>query len=103
MKWICSRQGNTERLAEEKFGFERRVIKTAAMECGLKYEPDAAKFYFDTNTVNIYRSGFVINPSVPFLGASTDYKVYHPSDPTSPFELLEIKCLLQIQCMMFNF
>ena len=68
------------------------MIKTAAMKRGLKYEPDVAKFYFDTNTVNIYKSGFVINPSVPFLGASPDYKVYDPSDPISPFGLLEVKC-----------
>ena len=64
------------------------------MERGIKYEPDAAKFYFDTNTVNIYKSGFVINPSIPFLGASPDYRVYDPSEPISPYGLLEIKCPL---------
>ena len=64
------------------------------MERGIKYEPDAAKFYFDANTVNIYKSGFVINPTIPFLGASPDYKVYDPPDPISPYGLLEIKCPL---------
>ena len=62
------------------------------MERGIKYESDAAKFYFDTNTVNIYKSGFVINPSIPFLSASPDYKVYDRSEPISPYGLLEIKC-----------
>ena len=62
------------------------------MEREIKYESDAAKFYFDTNTVDIYKSGFVINPSIPFLGASPDYKVYDPSEPISPYGLLEIKC-----------
>ena len=43
------------------------VIKTAAMECGTKYEPDAAKLYFDTNMLKLYKSGFLINPSVSWI------------------------------------
>ena len=42
--------------------------------------------------MNIYKSGFVINPSIPFMGASPDYKVYDPSEPISCYGLLEIKC-----------
>jgi len=41
------------KLAEEIFAKDKRVITAAAKERGIKYEPDAAKFYFDTNTVNI--------------------------------------------------
>ena len=91
-KRIYSRRSDHAQLAEEIFATDKRLITTAAMERGIKYEPDAAKFYFDTNTVNIYKSGFVINPSIPFLGASPDYKVYDPSEPISPYGLLEIKC-----------
>jgi len=64
------------KLAEEIFAKDKRVITAAAKERGIKYEPDAAKFYFDTNTVSNtliktlwykhYKSGFVINPSIPF-------------------------------------
>ena len=91
-KRIYSRRADYAKLAEEIFATDRKVIKTAAMERGIKYEPDAAKFYFDTNTVNIYKSGFVMNPSILLLGASPDYKVYDPSEPISPYGLLEIKC-----------
>ena len=91
-KQIYSHRSDHANLAEEIFATDKRLIITAAMEHGIKYEPDAAKFYFDTNTVNIYKSGFVINPSIPFLGASPDYKVYDPPEPISPYGFLDIKC-----------
>jgi len=41
--------------------------------------------------VNIYPSGIVVSPKVPWMAATPDRKVYDPSaDP--PFGLLEIKC-----------
>ena len=39
---------------------------------------------------SVYDYGLVVNPSHPYLGASPDGKVFHPSS-TSPFGLLEIK------------
>ena len=60
-------QGDKAKLEEEVFTGEKKVIKTAAMECGTKYEPDAAKLYFDTNMVKLCKSGFLINPSVSWI------------------------------------
>ena len=38
----------------------------------------------------VYEAGLVINPSLPYLGASPDGKVFDPTDK-EPFGLLEIK------------
>jgi len=40
----------------------------------------------------VTKSGFLINPSWPFLGASPDGAVYDPSDHDHPYGFLEIKC-----------
>ena len=41
-KQIYSQRADCAKLAEEIFATDKRVITTAAMECGIKYEPDAA-------------------------------------------------------------
>ena len=38
------------------------------------------------------KSGFLINPSWPFLGVSPDGVVYDPSHHDNPYGFLEIKC-----------
>lgn len=38
----------------------------------------------------VYEAGLVINPSLPYLGASPDGKVFDPTD-NEPFGLREIK------------
>ena len=38
----------------------------------------------------VYETGLVVNPSLPFLGASPDGKVFDPTE-VEPFGLLEIK------------
>ena len=43
-KWFYSLQGDKAKLEEEIFTGEKKVIKTAAMECGTKYEPDALNY-----------------------------------------------------------
>ena len=40
----------------------------------------------------VTKSGFLVNPSVPFLGASPDGAVYDPSNSDQPFGFLEVKC-----------
>jgi len=37
-------------------------------------------------------SGFIVNPSFPYLGASPDAAVYDPSNDKQPFGFVEIKC-----------
>lgn len=88
-KDICVRRADFETLATRLF--KNKIIQTSAMKYGLEYEPIAAKLYSEVTDNNVYMCGFVINPSVPYLGASPDRKVF---DPTSlPHHgLLEIKC-----------
>ena len=40
----------------------------------------------------VIKSGFIINPSFPFLGASPDGAVYDPSNQDQPFGFVEVKC-----------
>jgi hypothetical protein len=88
-KDICCRKADFESLATRIL--QTKNIQTAAMKYGLEHEPEAAKLYSEITMNNVYRCGFVLNPSAPHLGTSPDRKVY---DPTSipQFGLLEIKC-----------
>ena len=83
---------------------KKKTVQTVAMKYGLEYESEAAQSYVNTRfvvvfvvrnrkikCVNVYRTGFVINPGCPFLGASPDFLVYDPSR-NEVFGLLEIKC-----------
>ena len=58
------------------------------MKYGLEHETDAAQSYVNTQFVNVYRAGFVINPGCPCLVASPDFLVYDPSR-NEVFGLLE--------------
>ena len=42
--------------------------------------------------LTVSTSGFIIDTSHPFLGASPNEAVYHPVDLQKPFGFLEIKC-----------
>lgn len=40
----------------------------------------------------MFESGFVVNSSIPYLGASPDGKIVDPHEGRNQFGLLEIKC-----------
>ncbi|XP_078681326.1 uncharacterized protein LOC144916167 isoform X1 [Branchiostoma floridae x Branchiostoma belcheri] len=89
-KDVCSRQKDFESLAQR---FQRKTVRTSAMERGLQLEPTAANVYAQHKGVNVYPIGFVINPSAPHLGCSPDRLVYDPTAPDDQkWGLLEIKC-----------
>ena len=50
----------------------------------------------------LYDAGLTVNPLWPYLGASPDGKVYDPSEPESPFGLLEIKCPYSLKDKTIN-
>ena len=88
-KRVAARKKDLESLVGQ---LKRTVKQTEAMKYGLAHEGEAAMIYADSKAANVKRTGFVINPGCPYLGASPDYIVF---DPTSvdAFGLLEIKCL----------
>ena len=92
-KRVCFRKSDFEGLVGK---LKKKPIQTTAMKHGLEHETDAAQSYVNTRFVNVYRTGFVINPGCPYLGASPDFLVYDPSR-NEVFGLLEIKCL---QCTL---
>ena len=61
------------------------------MKYGLQHEDEVAEFYAQHFGRNVFKVGFVINPSVPHLGCSLDRRVYDPSESSS-WGLFEIKC-----------
>ena len=87
-KQICSRKSDFEGLVSQ---LKKKTVQTAAMKNGLEHESEAAQSYVNTRFVNVYRTGFVINPGCPFLGTSPDFLVYDPTR-NEVFGLLEIKC-----------
>ena len=89
-KRVCSRRGNFESLSVDlhKVG----NVQTAAMKYGLEMEPIAAEQYAKTFGRNLFKVGFVINPTCSYLGCSPDRRVYDPDETSNPFRLLEIKC-----------
>lgn len=88
-KDICVRKADHEKLAVRLL--KSKNIQTAAMKYGLENKPVAAKMYSELTGNNVYLCGFVINPSIPYLGASPDRKVFDPNS-TPQYRLLEIKC-----------
>ena len=88
-KRVCSRRSNSESLVNQ---LQKKTVQTTAMKYDLEHETDAAQLYVNTRIVNVYRTGFVVNPGSPYLGASPDFLVYDPSRD-EVFGLLEIKCL----------
>jgi hypothetical protein len=89
-KRICSRRGNHAKLATELHS--SRNFQTSAMKHGIENEPVAAEQYARLFERNIFKVGFVINPSCYYLGCSPDRRVFDPSETNSPWGLLEIKC-----------
>ena len=80
-----------------------RILKptdftTPAMRYGIDNEKLAIEQYTQHQQANghpellVTKSGFIINPSFPFLGASTNEAVYDPSNQDQPFGFVEVKC-----------
>lgn len=73
----------------------QRILKethqTGAMKRGLELEADAIWEYCQIKRLNHYKSGFVVHPDAPWLGASPDGIVFDPSEQPQ-FGLVEIKC-----------
>ena len=90
-KSICSRQKDFEALAARLL--KRTKIQTAAMKYGLQHEDEVAEFYAQHFGRNVFKVGFLINPSVPHLGCSPDRRVYDPSESSS-WGFFEIKCCM---------
>ena len=49
------------------------------MRCRLEIEETAASAYYHEKHVNLYKNGIIINPGLPYLAVSPDYKVYDPN------------------------
>lgn len=88
-KRICSRKKDHESLAESLLSTNK--IQTAAMKFGLDHENEAAESYASLTGNNVFKAGFVINPSSCHLGTSPDRKVIDPN-AVPVYGLLEIKC-----------
>ena len=75
-----------------------KQFATPATSWGITYEPLAITKYTEYqhdhghDSLVVTASGFVINKTHPFLGASTDSSVYDPSNQNHPFRLMEVKC-----------
>lgn len=73
-KQICTRKKDIGSLTT---GLLKKMnMQTAAMKHGIQHEPDAAKLYGEVTVSNVLLSGFVINPSSPYLGTSPDRHIY---------------------------
>jgi len=89
-KRVAARKKDYESLIGQ---LKKKVRQTEAMKYGLEHEGEAAIIYSDSKAVNVRRTGFVVNPGCPQLGASPDYIVYDPANSDNVFGCLEIKCL----------
>lgn len=89
-KRICSRRSNFDSLATQFLS--NRTVTTSSMRFGIENEPVAAEMYAKDFGRNVYRVGFVINPTCSFLGASPDRRVFDPD--VNEWGLLEIKCTI---------
>ena len=87
-KRITGRRRDYETLADNLLSSKN--ITTAAIRHGIQHESIAAELYADLYQRNVYRVGFVINPSARHLGSSPDRIVY--DSEIEEFGLLEIKC-----------
>ena len=92
-KRVAARKKDYETLVAQ---LKKPVRQTEVMRYGLANEGSAAVTYAESKGVNVRRSGFVINPGCPHLGASPDYIVFDPNENDDPFGLMKAKCL---QCL----
>lgn len=73
------------------------LSNVTSVSYGSRYESVAKEQYLKLmkkkakHPVTLYECGLVVNPGVPWLGASPDGKVYDPV-AEDPYGLLEIKC-----------
>ncbi|XP_063426804.1 uncharacterized protein LOC134710375 [Mytilus trossulus] len=74
-----------------------RKVVTESMRHGLSFESVAAAAFVKLHdeNVNVYPCGIIVSPYSPWLAASPDRKVYHPSR-IPQFGLLEIKCPVKV-------
>lgn len=108
-------QSRLKRLTSSEFGkiINRRILPTPSfvkslfseqnlqavpsISHGVRNESLARSLYVKKlkkrlgHDIEVYACGFVVNPGLPFLGASPDGKVLDKSE-RDPFGLLEIKC-----------
>lgn len=94
-KRIFSRRADFEQLATI-MQRKKKNIMTKAMKRGLELEPAAAARYTAITGNEVQACGFVINPHVPYLGASPDRRVRSENET---YGLLEIKCPMKISCI----
>lgn len=77
---------------------QQKEISSPAIEWGVQQEPIAIQSYVsyqhDVGHQELIVSpiGFLVSPTHPFLGASSDGGVYDPSSHPHPYGFLEIKC-----------
>lgn len=88
-KRVCGRQRDFESLPKQLVS---KTVQTHAMKAGIDKEPAAATMYAEAYGRNVYKVGFIINPTAFYLGASPDRRVYDPDETSQVFGLLEIKC-----------
>lgn len=62
-KFVCSRRNDFEGLAKRLL--KGKKVQTAAMKYGLEHEDEVAQFYANYFNRNVFKVGFIINPSVP--------------------------------------
>jgi len=98
-KRICSRRSNFDSLASQLLC--NQTVTTSSMRFGIENEPAAAEIYAKNFGRNVYRVGFVINPTCSFLGASPDRRVFDPD--VSDWGLLEIKCTTSNSVVMCDY
>ena len=78
-------------------------FSTPATQYGMDNEQLALEKYVSHQNshghpdLTVSASGFIIDISYPFLGASPDVAVYDPVDLQKPFGFLEIKCLYSMR------
>ena len=89
-KRICARRADFGKLATDLL--KAKNIQTAAMKYGIEHEGIAAETYAKQYAKNVYRVGFIINPTCTFLGCSPDRYVLEVKGTELSWGLLEIKC-----------
>jgi hypothetical protein len=89
-KRICARRADFGKLATDLL--KTKNIQTAAMKYGIEHEGIAAESYAKLFAKNVYRVGFIINPTCTFLGCSPDRYVLEVNGAELSWGLLEIKC-----------
>ncbi|KAL1479807.1 hypothetical protein MTO96_051564 [Rhipicephalus appendiculatus] len=78
------------------FTTHRDLSRLRAIQYGIANEQGAVQRYISTlrtrgHNVEVFRSGLIVEPSCPWLGASPDRLVFDPAE-TPPHGILEVKC-----------